>query len=113
MCRSRAGSAEAPYERSRADRSVGRSLRSGLTCGQSELVAETAEHYLRDLGTLIVGLANERDRSESADYDAGRRMAFYEVVTLMQQQAVAFGLTADQVGLGGVVPESDILCGDA
>lgn len=36
-------------------------------------------------------------------------MGLYEVVTLMQSQALAFGLTAEQVGLSGVDAERDVL----
>lgn len=36
-------------------------------------------------------------------------MAWHEIVSLMQQQAGAFGLTNEDVGLAGIDPERDLL----
>jgi len=36
-------------------------------------------------------------------------MGFHEVVSLMQEQAIAFGIPLDAIGLEGVEPERDLL----
>ena len=60
---------------------------------------QTFENYLHDLGTLIKEHAREAKEqkasfqgSSAQDYDSGYLMAWYEVVSLMQQQAEAFGI---------------------
>jgi hypothetical protein len=68
----------------------------------------TDEHtlalYLRDLGREIAGLAESANPGDDQGYSHGRRMALYEVISLMQMQAEAFGLTAEDVGLAGIDP---------
>ncbi|WP_328189684.1 hypothetical protein [Marinobacter sp. OP 3.4] len=73
-------------------------------------------NYLHDLGVLIKEKALDakvsKERSigqESAGYDLGYLMAFYEVVSLMKQQADAFGIDPDQMGLGDIDPDIDLL----
>lgn len=71
--------------------------------------------YLGDLGYLIreageavkddVAAANEEDRL----FEQGRQMAYYEVLSLMQQQANAFELPLDDIRLNGLDPERDVL----
>jgi hypothetical protein len=71
-------------------------------------MSQTAESYLADLGAEILALARESQReatAESDGFEKGRRMAFYEVLSLMKQQAAAFGLPEEAVGLQGVDPE--------
>lgn len=48
-------------------------------------------------------------RRSSADYDTGRHFALYEVISLLVQQADAFGIDRGAIGLGGVDPERDLL----
>lgn len=77
---------------------------------------DTAALYLRDLGDLVKELARaakaERDESlagEDRAYAQGRLMALHEVVSLMQQQADAFGLSYEDLRLGDVDAERDLL----
>lgn len=62
------------------------------------------QNYLHDLGQELVLLAR-RIQSEfqiSKDpFQRGRRFAIYEVLSLMSQQAEAFGLPANQIGIEG------------
>jgi hypothetical protein len=74
------------------------------------------EHYLRDLGALIKeeALAAKRSKdaasgSDAYGYELGRLAAWHEVVSLMQQQAVAFGLETADVSLDDISPERDLL----
>lgn len=65
----------------------------------------TEANYLRDLGKALIAMAN-RDEPvlESAEglFEMGRHYAFHQVLSLMKQQAVAFGLTDAEIGLEGV-----------
>jgi hypothetical protein len=45
----------------------------------------------------------------SLDYDKGRHFALYEVISLLIQQAEAFGVEPASIGLAGVDPEQDLL----
>jgi hypothetical protein len=71
--------------------------------------------YLRDLGELIkeIALRAKRDADSASDADRsfalGRLMAMHEVISLMQQQADAFGIAASDIGLDGIVPERDLV----
>jgi hypothetical protein len=71
--------------------------------------------YVRDLGILIKEKALEakkESRSSPEDERAfalGRLMAFHEVISLMQQQARAFGITLEELGLDDIQPEKDLL----
>ena len=72
--------------------------------------------YLLDLGQLIKQKALESKESKEAstgkpnhDFEVGRLMAFHEIVSLMQQQAEAFGIALDEIALGDLDPERDLL----
>ena len=69
-----------------------------------------AECYLLDLGTLLKEYAVAAKRAaESDSFSLGRLMAYHEVISLMQQQAVAFGLPLERLGLHDIDPERDLL----
>lgn len=75
---------------------------------------DTAWNYLRDLGHLLKAQAldakAERDAAsvEDREYAIGRLMAYLEVVSLMQQQAVAFGVNLEALALDDISPERDL-----
>jgi hypothetical protein len=72
----------------------------------------TASNCLTDLGRLLLGLAQDAkdDAALSGDaFQRGRQMGLYEAVSLLAQQADAFGMSRDEVGLGDVDPERDLL----
>jgi hypothetical protein len=73
-------------------------------------------NYLLDLGLLIEEKAVEakknRDASKNTpdyDYAIGHLMAFYEIVSLMQQQAGAFGISLSKIGLENINPDKDLV----
>lgn len=73
-------------------------------------------NYLLDLGQLIKERAFEAKKSRDAsrgttdyDYELGHLMAFYEIVSLMQQQARAFGISLSKIGLENIDPDKDLL----
>lgn len=77
--------------------------------------AETYRLYLLATNELLLDFAREakaqadatRD-SEGGSFNAGYLMGFHRVVSLMQQQASAFGLDLDELGLSDVDPNRDL-----
>jgi hypothetical protein len=72
--------------------------------------------YLRDLGYLLREAAEAAGRdvgsaTEEGDrvFQQGRRMAYYEVLSLMHQQALAFDLPLQDLALEGLDPERDLI----
>lgn len=62
---------------------------------------DEASLYLRDLGGLLWSEAEQAKRNAADDFERGRAFGLYQAVSLMQQQAVAFGLAPADVGLEG------------
>ena len=72
----------------------------------------SASNYLSDLGPLLMDLARtaRADADRTGDpFDRGRSMGLYEAVSLVVQQADAFGLDRGDVGLEGIDPDRDLL----
>ena len=78
-------------------------------------MSETHANYLRDLGQLVREAGQEARLSAQAaaggdrDFERGRLMAYYEVLSLMQQQAVAFDLPLEDLALDGLDPNRDLI----
>jgi hypothetical protein len=77
---------------------------------------EATANYLRDLGDLLKrsaldARARQADSSAETDraFERGRLTAYYEVVSLMQQQAIAFGIGLDELALDDIDPDRDLL----
>ena len=63
------------------------------------------ESYTADLGKEIIKLAQEvrcKRKASEDEFEKGRQFAFYEVLSLMRQQAIVFGLNEKDMGLSGV-----------
>jgi hypothetical protein len=78
-------------------------------------MSSPSDNYLRDLGQLIKERARDAKGEKEAatgtdryDYELGRLMALHEVVSLMQQQAEAFGLELSALALEDISPEEDL-----
>ncbi|MDI1433326.1 hypothetical protein [Polyangium sorediatum] len=77
--------------------------------------SSTESLYLRDLGGLLKEMAlrakKEALSASEADrgFALGRLMAMHEVISLMQQQADAFGLDVKDIGLEEISPEQDLV----
>ena len=75
------------------------------------------KYYLHDLGFLIredaLDAKKSRDRetknSTSYMFQEGRLSAYYEIITLMQQQAKGFGIDLEDINLEGVHPDKDLV----
>lgn len=81
--------------------------------------ADTARYYLRDLGHLLrdEALDAKREYEESKRstdegekaYRGGYLMAFYHVISLMQDQALGFGIDLKDLKLESIDPDRDLL----
>lgn len=72
--------------------------------------------YVHDLGLLIKEKAFEAKTAKESSigganhqFELGRLMAFHEVISLMQQQAEAFGIPFEEIGLADLDPEKALL----
>ena len=74
-------------------------------------MSDTHANYLRDLGSALRADAVDarRESERGGDFERGQAFAFYRVISLMQQQADAFGLSRREVALEGLDPERDLL----
>jgi len=73
-------------------------------------------NYLRDLGCILKEMAVEakraRDsatRAQDRAYATGRLMALHDAVSLMQEQATSFGIQQEELCLGDIDPERDLV----
>ena len=58
------------------------------------------KNYLEDLGPIIKECAlEEKKNSSGSEFDNGQLMAFHRVISLMQQQAEAFEIPLNEIGL--------------
>ena len=69
--------------------------------------------YLHDLGTLIREMAfDAKARAEAsgrAPFDVGYMAGFHRVVSLMQQQAEAFGVPVERLALDGLDADDELV----
>jgi hypothetical protein len=79
-------------------------------------MSDLYSNYLRDLGQLVreAAVGAERDRlaaagTEDASFQSGRSMAYYEMASLMRQQAIAFGLSEADIAFEGFNPDHDAI----
>jgi hypothetical protein len=79
-------------------------------------MSATTENYLRDLGFILKERAFEAKRDFHAategsakEFQGGRYMAYYEVISLILSQAEAFGISSDSLALQDIEPERDLL----
>lgn len=73
---------------------------------------EVYADYLRDLGLMLREYAVEakqRQASAPGPFADGYLSGFHRVVSLMQQQADAFGLPQDAIGLAGIDPDTELV----
>ncbi len=72
-------------------------------------------HYLLATNELLLEFAREAKLeadatrgTDAGNFHAGYLMGMYRVISLMQQQAPAFGLELDDIGLDGIDPIRDL-----
>lgn len=76
----------------------------------------TLGNYLADLGFLLKQAALEAKTHAAEEagepghqFALGRAHGYYEVLSLMHQQAKAFGVDAKHLSFGGFDPDRDLL----
>ena len=70
------------------------------------------ENYLRDLGTLIKEMALDAKKTandKQTDFSVGYLTGFHRVVSLMQQQAEAFNIPLEKIGMNDIDPDSELV----
>jgi hypothetical protein len=79
-------------------------------------MSEVFLNFAQDLGVLLREKARDARRaSDDAEgtpeeqFQSGRLIGYYEALSLMTQQAAAFGLSPDKAGGGGRGGEGDSL----
>lgn len=74
--------------------------------------------YLHDLGIIIreraaeavqERLSSQATSEADGNYDAGRVMAFNEIISIMQQQAEGFQISLEELSLQGIDPDKDLV----
>lgn len=77
---------------------------------------DQCENYLFDLCVLLKEKALEAKRvagassnSDKLDYELGRLMAYHEMISLLQEQALAFNISLNEIGLADFDPEKELL----
>jgi len=83
----------------------------------NELVDRKYKYYLRDLGNLLKEKALEAQQfaqkelqgTEGYHLESGRLTAYYEVISLMQQQAQGFQIPLEELDLHDIEPDRDLI----
>jgi hypothetical protein len=69
-------------------------------------------NYAYDLCTILCERArdakSDKER-EPNDYNVARLMAYHEVVSILRDQAIAFGIELEKLGLNNIQPDIDLL----
>ena len=77
------------------------------------MAPDTLANYLRDLGYDIrehaTEAVEEARRNRANEFARGRAMAYYEVLSMMHNRAIAFDIPVDALSLDGIDPERDLL----
>ena len=77
-------------------------------CENKNLDPDTYKYYLLDLGVLLKEMALEAKKRQTGEFEMGYVSCFHRVLTLMQQQAEAFGIPLKEIGLEGIDPDVDL-----
>jgi hypothetical protein len=70
------------------------------------------ENYLRDLGLTLKEYAldaKNREMTNENEFDSGYLAGYHRVISLMQQQAEAFGIPLEKLALDGIDPDRDLI----
>lgn len=70
------------------------------------------QNYLKDLGVLVKELALEAKQQaadKGTDFSTGYMAGFHRVVSLMQQQAEAFDIPFEEIGLDKIDADEDLV----
>ena len=70
------------------------------------------ENFLHDLGILLKEMALEAKQTaeySQTDFAVGYMAGFHRVISLMQQQAEAFGIPLQELALDGIDPDAELV----
>lgn len=77
---------------------------------------ESLRNYIQEISCLLKDYAKQAkidaDRpkeGDSADFNDGFLMAYYQVIATMKNQAPFFGLTQEELNLSDIEPERDLV----
>lgn len=76
------------------------------------LDSDKYKNYLYDLGILINELSLEAKKSaheKKSDFSIGYLAGFHRVVSIMQQQALAFDIPLEQIALSNIDADIDLV----
>lgn len=74
--------------------------------------SEKYKNYLHDLGCLLKDYAFEAKRNsdqQHSEFSMGYVSGFHRVISLMQQQAAAFDIPNEDLGLDGIDADEDLV----
>jgi len=75
-------------------------------------VSGSIKLFLQDCVNELVAkalTAKAEKESTKSEYDLGKLLAFHDVITTLQQQALAFDIPLDEIGLNDINPDADLL----
>lgn len=68
------------------------------------------QFFLHDICTHLLEKALNSSKTDNPDdFELGYNMAMYEVISLIQQQAEVFGISNEEIALGDLNSERDLL----
>lgn len=68
------------------------------------------QFFLQDICSHLLEKALNSSKVDNADdFELGYNMAMYEVISLIHQQAKVFGISNQEIALGDLNPERDLL----
>lgn len=78
--------------------------------------SENFKNYIREIACLLKDNAkqakfdaNHPKEGDSADFNSGFLMAYYQVILIMKSQALIFELDAKDINLADIDPERDLI----
>jgi hypothetical protein len=64
--------------------------------------------FIKDLVCIIKEMLQETKKSQDNQFETGRHFAFYEILSLIEQQAIAFGYDKNDIGMDSFNPDNNI-----
>jgi hypothetical protein len=68
-------------------------------------------NFMRDLAALLreKALESKQEAKTGGDFEKGRQIAYYEVLSLIQEQACVFDINLVEIGLNDFDADRDLL----
>jgi hypothetical protein len=62
----------------------------------------TYKYFLQDLIPILKDNLKEIKKDNIDDYVKGQLFAYFDILTIIQQQAIAFGINPDDIGINDI-----------